>query len=200
MSQMVQKTGSRARRWSVAVVLAASVILGSTGTASAYHVVSDTGTHGRVVLADSEASPGAVCAYAFSGSSNGVDTWLFHSIRVKPPKVFAADRRPDHRDSRLVSWRYYLMELPYNSPGSYEVARSPVQKARAYDNAAAPFSAMRVTYDGVADSLYSVRVAIKWYKPDGSVEGRLALVGDWYGQKDIGTTEANYCDGAIYRS
>ena len=179
-----------------AITLGLVLSIGFAGSASAFQIITDEGVHGDVTLVDSEASPAGVCGYQLADSSGGSDTYVFHSMKIRAPKIFAADQNPDKRDSRIVSWRFILLEYPPGSPGWFHVAKSKVQKARAYEDQAPAFTAQTVQYNGSQENTYRIRGVIKWFKPDGSIEGRVDLFVDWFKVKNTGFVIEDDCYGA----
>ncbi len=149
--------------------------------------VSETGLLGNYYLADAESTPAAACGYGHEVPPNGA--W-FKWMKVQPPTVYAADRDSGVIDHRKVSWQFKLQIRRYDSTGKWKtVASSDVQKAKAYENLAAPFTAMRVDWkphhsDPVIFKDLRALVIIKFYKPNGKVEGTAKFIVDWYKRKE----------------
>jgi hypothetical protein len=153
------------------------------GLASAYSVISETGLHGDYSLAESNDSPATSCVYGKEVPPDGA--W-FRFMRVKPPTVFAADRNSAIRDHRKVSWQFKIQVMPFSGGSWQKVASSSIQKATAYEDLAAPFSAMKVYWKpsrtGPNAGALKVRtlIVIRWYKPGGAIEGTVKLTADYY--------------------
>ena len=189
------------RRWAIGPALAICILGGATGTANAFEVSGDTGIRGDFSLADTQASPAGVCGYAFDHSDGAQDFYSFSSMKVRAPSVYAADRNADRRDSRMVSWRFHLYQMPAaGAPGWTTVAGSPVQKARAYEDAPAAFAPLSVNFNGSNDYLYRAHVVIKWFKSNGTVEGKVRLFLDWYREKGGDFAFENDCYGGFVRA
>jgi len=150
---------------------------------SAYTVISESGLHGNYWLTESAAAPATKCVYGKQVPPNGA--W-FRFMRVKPPTVFAADRNSAIRDHRRVSWQFKVQVMPFSGGSWKKVASSGIQKATAYEDQAAPFSAMKVYWKpsrtGPNAGALKVRnlIVIRWYKPGGAIEGKVKLTADYY--------------------
>src|SRR3954451_16375351 len=130
-----------------ALVLATAI----AGPAAAYQTVSDVGAHGNVWLDDTTTTPAGTCKYGNFVYSN----WSYIKwMQVRAPHVFAADRNDAKRDHRVVSWQWKLQRHAFanSTPttGWKTVATSKTQRATAYEDAQAPFTALRINYDGQA--------------------------------------------------
>lgn len=100
-------------------------------------------------------------------------------VRVKAPGVFAADRSTE-RDHRKVSWRLHVQRMQPSGPWT-TIATSAVQKRTAYEDAAAAFSAMKVSFSSRRDqSNVRALLLLKWFRPDGSDEAHVKLTIDNY--------------------
>jgi hypothetical protein len=171
----------------VAVALALALASLAAGTASAYSVVSETGAPGPYDITDAVGTPGTSCTYGQPQPPFEM-AWL-HSVRVLAPHVFAADRNPEVRDHRHVSWRFLLQGKVYGSADPWHVFRmTKVQHATAYDDAMAPLTAKTVSFNArtgnshpdKSNFVFQTQIVIKWYKPNGAVEGTVKLLPDYY--------------------
>ena len=90
-----------------------------------------------------------------------------------------------------VSLTVALHEVP--DPQTWTtVTKSSVQKKTAYDDTDAPFTRLQVAYDLEAmdpshmdaNLVFRTLVTIKWYRPDGSVEGTVRLLPTYYFNND----------------
>jgi hypothetical protein len=170
---------------------------------SAYTVISEAGLHGNYSLTESYAAPATKCAYGKQVPPNGA--W-FRFMRVAPPTVFAADRNSAIRDHRRVSWQFKIQVMPFSGGLWQKVASSGIQKATAYEDLAAPFSAMKLYWKpsrtGPNAGALKVRtlIVIRWYKPGGAVEGTVKLTADYYYLKmpwGNTTSGATYCQDYV---
>ncbi len=178
--------------WLFAAALATTLLIGSTGSASAYQVLETTGAVGPYTMTDTSATPGAKCAY----ERVSPDFEYFRSMWVRAPRVLAADRKPNKRDSRIVSWRVVLQKNV--GPGFSAVGKSRWQRARAYENKPAALTGTRVFYDSTAMDGFVAEVWIRWHGLDGSVEGRVRLRVQHYGMAgDTAFTFADECPGGF---
>ena len=180
------------RSWLLAAALASALLVGTTGSASAYQVLETTGAVGPYTMTDTLSMPGATCAY----ERVSPDFEYFRSMRVRAPRVRAADRNANKRDTRIVSWRVLLQKNV--GPGFSTVAKTPWQRARAYEAKAAAFTAKRVYYNSTSMDGFVAEVWIRWHRADGSVEGRVRLRVEFYGID--GATGFNFqyeCPGAF---
>lgn len=170
--------------------VALAMLLSLAGPAAAYEIVSDSGPRGEFMLVDTADMPGGRCGYS---AENMAGVARFRWLRVRAPQVFAADRNADQRDSRIVGWSFKIQRL---QPGGAwtNVAASSEQRARAYQDAAANLDPKKVYFHGTNDgSQYRALVIIKWYKPNGSVEGKVKLLVSYYGVKwTVGTPDYVY--------
>lgn len=163
------------------------MVAAAAGPASAYTLVSETGMVGPYSLTESAESPAAKCGYGRQVPPNSA--W-FKWMKLRAPRVRAADRNSDLRDHRHVTWQFKIQRKIYDSPDPWQtVAASAVQGGTAYEDQAAPFSAMQVYYNArshqQADDYYILRalVIIKWYRPGGAVEGTVRLTPTYYSGK-----------------
>ena len=154
------------------------------GPAAAYTVVSESGTHGSYSITDSLTKPGATCRY---GNGEPPNNWAWLDwMTVLAPRVFAADRNSSVRDHRQVSWQFKIQRTADNTTAWHTVASSAVQKATAWDNQAASFTSMKITYNayttatGSENDILRALVILKWYKPSGAVEGTVQLTPTHY--------------------
>lgn len=174
---------------SMLAAMTAALMIGAAiaGPASAYNVISQTGAVGNYSMTDSSVSPGATCAYGQEVPPNWA--WL-KWMKVRAPQVFAADRNSGARDQRRVSWQFKIQRAPYDMSEPWQTtASSAVQRRIAYDNQAAAFTPMQVNYNattsqpGSDDDLLRALVILKWYRPNGSVEGTVRLAPTYYRNK-----------------
>lgn len=187
----VRPAGSRAWRRSLIIAVGALMALTAAGPASAYTVVKDEGSRGEFWFNETETTPLARCGYS---DPNAAGDARFRWMRVLAPGIFAADRTTE-RDSRIVGWFFKLQRMMPTGPWQ-TIARSPEQKARAYDDAAAVLTAKKVYFKGKIDgSLFRAVVVMKWYKPNGSVAGKVVLRPSYYSVKwTVGTPDYVYID------
>ena len=194
---IMRLNGSRgvmpARPWLVAAGLAVSIVVGASGTASAYQVLSETGVVGPYQYSDTSIAPNAICGYERVSDEFEYLRWM----KVVAPQVWAADRNADKRDSRIVSWRFELQKDV--GPGFSTVAKSPFVKARAYEDQPAAFGPVKVFHNANAiDDGYVAQVTIRWHKNDRSIEGRVKLRLQFYGNKQHpGTVHDGSCPGGV---
>ena len=166
------------------------MIFATSGTASAYQILEQTGLVGTFQYSDSSVAPNAKCGYERVSDEFEYLRWM----KVDAPQVWAADRNSDRRDSRIVSWRF---ELQKNIGPGYSTVGKSVQKARAYDDQPAAFTARKIYFssDTIAHE-YIAQVTIRWLKKDGSVEGKVRLRLQFYANKSHpGVVHDGYCPG-----
>ena len=182
-------------RLALAVAAASIAVAVLAGPVAAYHITYENGPHGDVYLDDTSTTPAATCQYGNFVYAN----WTYlKSVQVRAPHVFAADRNSAKRDHRTVTWRFNLQrhDFVYPAPatGWKTVAQSAIQKAVAYDDAQAPFTALKIDYPTRQHSaapptmdqhMYRALVVIKWYKGDGSLEATVKLAPDFYRIKTV---------------
>lgn len=171
---------------SALVAAAAALMIAATvaGPAAAYTVVSESGLHGNYALTDSSESPAGTCSYGQEVPPNW--RWL-KWMKIRAPQVFAADRNSGVRDQRRVSWQFKIQRSPFDMSEPWQtVATSAVQRRTAWDDQAAAFTAMKVYYNattsepGSDNDLLRGLVILRWYKPNGSVEGKVKLAPTYY--------------------
>jgi hypothetical protein len=162
------------------------VALAAAGPVAAFTEVSRVGAVGPYSITDTFESPDSTCLFRAEDSTH--HAW-FKGMKVQPPTVFAADRVSELRDHRKVSWQFKIQARDLNAADSkYKaVASSAIQRGTAYEDAAAPFSPMKMSYDArnlpfTSTSAYVIRtlLIIKWYKPGGGVEGSVKAVSTYY--------------------
>jgi hypothetical protein len=166
----------------LAVLVAASLVVSIAGSASAIIYTHQTGLVGPWSFDETSSAPLVTCNY---GPTIDANHYFMTNITVLPPTVYAADRNSAKVDTRHVSWKFQIQRKYYPTGTWKVVASSAVQKATAKDNLAAPFTALTLNHDGhVAglDTNWTVRiqVLIKWYKPNGSVEGTILFRPSYY--------------------
>lgn len=171
---MIQVSKARGSRFAgVVLLLFGSLTIATTGPVLADTEKGHTGIVGTHSLPDSYASPGVRCDY-------DKESERLASFRVRSPIVFARNKTSS-RDSRKVGWRFVIMRTAQNSTTQTTFYTSPIYKATAYDNQAAPFTAktlnQMVANDG---SIYKVLIKMFWFKRDGSKEGTALHSVDYY--------------------
>lgn len=158
------------------LVFALIAVIASAAPAAAYTVVSESGEIGYYNFFESTESPRARCIY---GGYVG-DKQYLRRIRVGPPTVFAA-----HPDYGRVGWRFLIQRLNNDMVTWTTVAKSPIQKARAYLDEPAHFDAMRVDYSpSNVMRTFRALVVINWYRPNGTVQGQARIAPDYYQFRD----------------
>jgi hypothetical protein len=150
-------------------------------------VLKDVGQRGHYTFNESYTQPGARCSYT---DFVNLSSW-FKSMRVSPPRVFAPDRDSSKIDSMRVGWRVVLQKST-NGATWTRIARSALQKATAYENSPAPFSAVTLSYTGPRDQArFRAVVVINWYSASGTRIGQVKLTPD-YASTKIGSNPAFY--------
>jgi hypothetical protein len=175
----------RAPRVFASIALAAALFVTAAGPAAAFTPLDEEGQHGTYSLSDWAENPGAKCKYGDVVFSN----WAYLvSMKVYAPHVYARDVSAE-RDHSVVGWRWQLQWKEYDKVTWHTIKATGIQKRTAYDDQAAPFTALKLRYNsekddpahiGAKDIIFRARVIIKWYAPNGSVEGRVRLKPDWY--------------------
>ena len=186
----------------LAVALALPFVLVSAGPTAAYQVLVENGLHGHYGLDDTYLVPGGTCKYGEIVYSN----WAYLIwMKVKAPQVFAADRNSEMRDHRVVSWQFKLQRKRYEATTWKTIKSSAIQRMTAYEDQAAPFTALTINYDAENEDpshdpngpniIFRALVIIKWYKPDNSVEGTVKLIPDYYKTKSYwnASPSSGYC-------
>lgn len=160
-------------RWVAAAVLLVATIL----TIAPAHAVppgpaATSAAAGEHWLTDNMTIPGAVCVY-----EDGTAGSPLLRIRVRPPVVFARNRRDGRIDHQRISWGYVIQQ---GSDGvKFEtVARSRLQFAWASDHvpAALDWKSWRVTRQ---DYHQRVVVVVRWYR-NGHVVATVRMVPVYY--------------------
>lgn len=193
------------KRSAMAAVTAALMFAAAVaGPAAAYTVISESGLVGNYSLPDSAGSPGATCAYGQEVPPNWA--WL-KWMKVRAPQAFAADRNSGARDQRRVSWQFKIQRAPYDMSEPWQtVATSVVQRRTAYEDQAAAFTPIQVNYNattsqpGSENDLLRALVILKWYRPNGSVEGTVKLAPTNYRNKSpfgVNTTGNSWCQARV---
>jgi len=170
------------------LLLIAPLLIGlfaNAGPALGYSVISQSGMVGPYSLIDTIEMPAGTCSY---GDSQPPFDWAWlHWMKVRAPQVKAADRQPGVRDHRHVDWRIKIQRQLFGSSDPWEtVAQSHIQKAQAYEDAAAPFSPIKLRYNAHVDIpnaeeyVYRAVVIIRWIKFGGTVEGTVRLTPTYY--------------------
>lgn len=188
----------RGRSVVLAALLAALVLGAGALPVSAYTVLKETGLVGEYYLIDSFDTPAAKCVY---GNEVVYSNWVWiKSFTVFAPVVRAADRNSNKRDKRRVSWQFKLQHARDPIYNWKVVKSSPIQYGTAYEDQAAPFTKMKVSYSPKfsltegQDGRFRPVIIIKWYKKDGSVEGRAKLIPSYYTFKSLYGTNNNAHD------
>ncbi len=165
-----------------------ALVLGSGGTLAAETLV-EKGTRGAWTVVDTDAQPGASCAY-------DVDSTIdLDIIEARSPRAFARDRTAA-RDAQRVGIRliFQKSKLDGGNGGWETVFKTPMIKKRAYDDKAVAIGqrGWQATYSGTPH--FRALAAIRWYKPGttSKVEGATTFRYQWY---DIGsaTPEMDRC-------
>jgi hypothetical protein len=177
----------------------AALILGAVAMpASAYTVIKQVGLLGEYYLDDTITTPAAKCVY---GNEVVYSNWVWiKSFTVFAPVVRAADRNSNKRDKRRVSWQFQVQHARDPLLNWKVVKSSSIQYGTAYDDQAAPFTKMKVSYSpkfSLAEGQsgrFRPMIVIKWYKKDGSVEGRVKLIPSYYTFKSLYGTNNNAHD------
>jgi len=161
------------------VALMAALLL--SGQASAFIYTHQTGLVGPWSWDDNSTTPGVVCNYGPTPDNNA---YYMKNLVVQPPTVKAADRNSGKVDTRKVSWRFQLQRKLLPAGTWKVVAASALQTATAKDNAAAPFTALKlkhkVSVTSSTDEIVRIQVLITWYKPSGGVEGTILFRPSYY--------------------
>jgi hypothetical protein len=165
-----------------------ALVLGTGGTLAAETLV-EKGTRGAWTVVDTDAQPGASCAYDVD-STNDLDI-----IEARSPRAFARDRTAA-RDAQRVGIRFIFQKskLDGGNGGWETVSRTPVIKKLAYDDKAVAIGqrGWQATYPGTPP--FRALPAIRWCKPGttSQVEGATTFRYQWY---DIGspTPEMDRC-------
>lgn len=160
-------------------LLAALSIAGTSGSAGAG---SPTGAHR---LLDSQGQPGATCVY----DGADVDSALV-SIKVRPPLLYAQNRRPGKVDKQTVGWRYVVE----SSPDDFEwtqVIEGPIVTATASDKTKATF-AWQTWKAAAVDYHMRVRIDAYWYR-NGEVVASVRMTPLWYAYQPFGYTFGGSC-------
>jgi len=176
----------RTRLFVIAAMVAG--LFANAGPALGYSVISESGMVGPYSLTDTSEMPAGTCGY---GDPQPPYDWAWlHWMKVRAPQVYAADRKPGVRDQRHVDWRIRIQRHLFGSLDPWEtVAQSHIQKALAYEDAAAPFTPIKLRYNANVnipnnDSyVYRAFVIIRWIKFGGTVEGTVRLTPTYYRMK-----------------
>lgn len=194
---LIRFGGRPTARAAAAALLAVLVAAAGALPAAGYSVISESGLVGPYTFAESEAAPRVRCRYGDFVADKQYLQWM----RVGPPTVLAADRDSGRRDSRMVGWRFLIQRLGTDLTTWTTVARSPLQKARAYEDQAAALTAMKVHYSASdINRQFRALVVINWYRPDGSIEGRVRLTPQYYQARfpdAVGPTFSDGCRGGF---
>lgn len=162
-----------------ALPFALALMLSASTPVAAVESVKQTGSVGNWSFAESSSTPRTTCSY---GPEAPPDDSFTTQIKVKPPTVFAADRTSGKVNKRKVSWQVQLQHEPSGGGSWVNGTTSSVQRATAYDNKQAPFTALTIKHDGHKDpnDALRIKVTIKWYAPNGSVEGKIVFNPTYY--------------------
>ena len=186
----------RSALFALPLALIAALLL--SGQAAAIIYTHTTGEVGHWSFDDNSTTPGVTCNY---GPTSDDNHYFMTNIKVIAPTVFAADRDPSKVDTRKVSWQFQIQRKLYPDGKWKVIASSAVQKGTAKDNQAAPFTALTLNHDGHhaaldTDWLVRVQVLIKWYKPNGAVEGTVLFRPSYYTVKTpdfSGVSSQHWC-------
>jgi hypothetical protein len=136
-------------------------------------------------LTDSQATPGATCVYDGAGSNSPLV-----SIKVRPPQLWAQDRRPGKVDRQMVGWRY-VVESSSDGFEWDQVDVGPLVTATATDRVKASFAPQTWKADGV-DYHMRVRIDTYWFR-GGEVAASLRMTPVWYAYQPFNYTFAAGC-------
>lgn len=188
------RTG-KAGRLGGAVALAMFAVLSLSQTAFAY----ESGTFGHYAVKDSPATPGATCKYVQDAVNPSLYT--IYKITVPAPSVWWPNRNSGSTTEHgKVGWQLQVL-YDYGGPGYPLFAKSPVQKAVAYEDQTtpygtttkAPFTKMTVTFSGksqVDATGWVALVRMVWYRADGSVMGYVTQLLQNYREKQLNSYQA----------
>lgn len=182
------KPGLKALRSAVALMLALPLLITLAAPAAAYTIVSQTGMVGEWYLTDSVDTPGATCRYTGEYPPNYA---YFRSMKLRAPTVRAADRDSTVIDQKRVQWSWKLQRAPYPGNTWTTVATSAKQTKVAYENQAAAFTPLQINLNtGLSpdDTVFRAMVIIKFLRNNGTVEGTVKAVVDYYRMKNPWST------------
>jgi hypothetical protein len=162
-----------------------------------------SGQVGRHSLRDTDIEhSGVICqAETVVSGPSGYER-ILKRIEVRPPRMRSTG------SPQRVGWRFIVQRSPeFDEPVWTTTYKSPIQKAIAYSDVNASFTAMGVPVAVPADSynnpFYRVRVRMFWYRADDSVSGSARHGVNFYGTIvdgdpswiDWGWADGHYCTG-----
>ena len=187
---------NRPRKVGTAALMALLACVLAAGTVSADTELGHKGTVGPHSLKDTYSNGGARCTYVKTFESETSKWWRVSWIKVRPPVMKAISTK------QTVGWRFVVQRSEDHGPWE-TTYRSPIQKATAYSNSAAAFSAMRIKVIVPPPSSqfsnrhhYRVIVKMMWYRADGSQRGSARHLVDFYREKVDGEVFPGEEDGS----
>ena len=159
-------------------LVVAATIAGSTTPAAA----AGAGLHR---LLDTQGSPAATCVYDSADPGS-----VLVSIKVRPPLLYAVNRRPGKVDRGTVGWRYVVE----GSPAGFlwhQVDEGPIVTAVATDKVKARFAPQTWQAEAV-DYNMRVRIDAYWYR-NGQVAASLRMTPEWYRYQPFGYAFTGGC-------
>jgi hypothetical protein len=184
-----------AARLGVGAALAMFGVLALSQTAFAY----ESGTFGHYAVQDSAGTSGATCKYV--QDTGNPSLYTIYKITVPAPSVWWPNRNSTSKTEHgKVGWQLQVL-YDYGGPGYPLFAKSPVQKAVAYEDQTtpygsttkAPFTKMTVTFNGKSqvDAVgWLALVKMIWYRTDGRVLGYVTQVIQNYREKQVNGYQA----------
>ena len=173
------------------MLMAALLAVVVSAPASAFMVESESGLRGDWGWSpdDLPESPGGRCGYSAENSSGEA---FLRWIRVRPPNVGGRDVTAGV-DSQKVSWQVIVQRRILD--GAWQkVAASGRQTRTAWDNQTADFDPIKVYVNGQWDQTFRAIVRLRWMR-NGSVEGSVKLVTEYYGVKwTVGAPDYVFAD------
>lgn len=193
--EMFSRRRGVARRLGSGLALAMLGVLTLGQTAFAY----ESGTFGHYRVTDSASTPGATCKY--TPDSSNPSLYSIYKITVPAPSVWWPNRNSTSKTEHgKVGWQVQVL-YDFGGPGYPTYAKSPIQKAIAYEDQITPYGAttkasltkMTVSFNGKArtDAIgWLALVKIIWYRTDGSVLGYVTHVVQNYREKQVNSYQA----------
>ena len=163
----------------------AAVLTMGTSVASAATIVSDTGTHGTITLVDTTDSPPVTCTY---GQPQPPFPFAYlHFVKVRPPTVYAVDNTTG-RDDQRVTWRFKIQGEVFGTGDNWTTfATSPNRSATAHDDTPGAFNPVEVKFNSKSNTdpdstnvVYRMLITVKWYRANGTVQGKVKLLPTYY--------------------
>ena len=185
------------RTVSLSLVLGALLAITMSAPASAFLIASESGLRGDWGWspADERESPGGRCGY--SAEDSGGNAFL-RWIRVRPPQIGARSTTAG-QDSQKASWQV-VVQRKIGDGLWRKVAESARQTRTTWDDHSAVYDPIKVYVNGQENQVFRALVFLRWLR-NGSVEGSVKLVTEYYGVKwTVGTPDyvfdQGFCDGA----